>query len=131
MEAKPALTEVLVEEFVAKAHTDLVRVQEMLSQEPGLVNAVWDWGAGDFETALGAAAHMGATEIANYLLAHGARIDLFAAAMLGRLEIVTAILKAYPEAKDFPGPHGISLIEHAQAGGEDARPVAEFLDSLK
>jgi hypothetical protein len=131
MEVKPALTMDLVEEFVAKAHTDLVRVKELLAQEPGLINATWDWGGGDFETALGAAAHMGAKEIANYLLERGARLDLFAAAMLGKLEIVKVTLSTYPAAKDIPGPHGISLIEHAKAGGEEAHAVVVFLDSLK
>src|SRR5436309_3463259 len=87
MEHKPGLPAALVQEFVGKAHTDLQRVQELLGQEPKLVNATWDWGEGDWETALGAAAHMGRQDIAVYLLEHGARIDLFAAAMLGKLEI--------------------------------------------
>ena len=130
METKPALDSKLVEEFVGSAHGNLERVKELLAQEPGLVNATWDWGGGDFETALGAAGHMGSNDIANYLLDHGARIDIFVAAMLGKLEIVKAALSAYPEAKDIPGPHGIPLIAHAEAGGEDAKAVLEFLESL-
>ena len=59
MDTKPALEAKLVQEFVGVAHTDLKRVKELLSQEPTLVNATWDWGGGDFETALGGAAHMG------------------------------------------------------------------------
>ena len=113
MEKKPALEADLVEEFVGKSHGDLDRVKELLSQEPALINAAWDWGGGDWETGLGAAAHMGRSDIANYLLGHGARLDLFAAAMLGKLEIVRAALEAYPEALDLPGPHGIPLIAHA------------------
>jgi hypothetical protein len=130
MEKKPALDPKRVEEFVLKAHSDLKRVQELLEQEPALVNACWDWGGGDWETALGAAAHMGRKEIATYLLAHGARIDLFAAAMLGRLEIVRAILTDDPEAKRRPGPHGIPLMVHAKAGGEEARAVVAYLEAL-
>jgi len=130
MEKKPALELSLVEEFVGNAHGNFERVKELLEQEPALVNATWDWGGGDFETALGAAGHMGRKDIANYLLAHGARIDIFVAAMLGKLEIVQAALKAFPEAKDIPGPHGIPLIVHAQAGGEDAKEVLEYLASL-
>jgi hypothetical protein len=130
MEKKPALDPKRVEEFVLKAHSDLKRVQELLEQEPALVNACWDWGGGDWETALGAAAHMGRKEIAAYLLAHGARIDLFAAAMLGRLEIVRAILTDDPEAQRRPGPHGIPLMVHAKAGGEEARAVVEYLEAL-
>jgi len=129
MEKKPALEADLVEEFVGKSHGDLDRVKELLSQEPALINAAWDWGGGDWETGLGAAAHMGRSDIANYLLGHGARLDLFAAAMLGKLEIVRAALEAYPEALDLPGPHGIPLIAHAQAGGNEAILVVEYLKS--
>ena len=130
METKPAITATLVQEFVGKAHGDLDRVTELLAQEPALVNATWDWGGGDFETALGAAAHMGRKDIANFLLEHGARLDIFAAAMLGKLEIVKAALTAYPDALNTPGPHGIPLIVHAQAGGEDALAVLEYLQGL-
>jgi len=130
MERAPALELDLVQEFVAKAHGDFERVKELLMQNPGLVNATWDWGGGDFETALGAAAHMGHKEIANYLLEHGARLDLFAAAMLGKLDIVKAALDAYPDAIKIPGPHGISLLAHSQAGGGEAKSVLDFLESL-
>ena len=131
METKPAALEVtLVQEFVAKAHGELERVKELLMQEPALINASWDWGGGDWETGLGAAAHMGRKDIANYLLENGARLDLFAAAMLGKLEIVKAALEAYPRAIDVPGPHGIPLLAHAQAGGAEAEAVLEFLKAL-
>ena len=131
MEKKPALEATLVQEFVISAHGDLDRTKELLAQEPALVNASWDWGGGDFETALGGASHMGRKDIANFLLEHGARLDLFAAAMLGNLEIVKAALTAYPDAINILGPHGISLIKHAEAGGEDAKAVLEFLEGIK
>jgi len=131
MENRPALEESLVQEFVAKAHTDLDRVKELLEREPALINSTWDWGGGDFETALGAAAHMGRKDIANFLLEHGARLDLFAAAMLGKLEIVQAVLRAYPEAINIPGPHGILLINHAEMGGDNAKAVLGYLQSLQ
>ena len=130
MDRKPALEPDLVQEFVGVAHGDFNRVKELLEREPTLVNATWDWGGGDFETALGAAAHMGAKDIANYLLERGARLDVFAAAMLGKLDIVKAALKEYPDAKDILGPHGIPLIAHAVAGGDDAKEVLEYLQSL-
>ena len=130
MESKPALATTLVQEFVGKAHGDLERVKELLAQEPNLVNATWDWGGGDFETALGAAAHMGRKDIANFLLENGARLDIFAAAMLGKLEIVKAALEAYPAALKTPGPHGIPLIAHAEASGPDGKAVLDYLQSL-
>jgi hypothetical protein len=130
MENKSALAAMLVQEFVGKSHGDPERVKELLALEPALINAAWDWGGGDWETALGAASHMGRSDIANYLLEHGARLDLFAATMLGKLEIVRAALEAYPEAIHIPGPHGIPLIAHAQAGSTQAIQVYEYLKSL-
>ena len=131
MEPKPALESGLVQEFVGNAHGDLNRVQELLTQEPMLINACWDWGGGDFETGLGAAAHMGRRDIAEFLLANGARLDLFAAAMLGKLDIVQAVLTAFPNAIKTPGPHGIPLIAHAKAGGDEANEVLQYLESLQ
>ena len=125
----PALDPAQVESFVAKAHGDLDGVRELLDAEPALVNATWDWGGGDFESALGAAAHMGRRDIALFLLERGARIDLPTAAMLGEIAIVRAVLEAFPGARDVPGAHGIPLVEHARAGGEQAREVLELLES--
>jgi hypothetical protein len=130
MERPPALAPGLVQEFIGKAHGDLDRVKALLEQEPALINAAWDWGGGDWETALGAAAHMGRADIAQELLAQGARPDLFAAAMLGQLSIVQAVLTAFPPALHIPGPHGIPLIAHAQAGGSAAESVLAYLQSL-
>jgi hypothetical protein len=131
MERPPALPADLVREFVLKAHGDLARVQALLAEQPALLNATWDWGGGDFESALGAAAHTGQREIALHLLAHGARLDLFAAAMLGHLSIVKAMLEAFPALLDSRGAHGIPLLVHAQQGGEAARPVLEYLQTLR
>jgi hypothetical protein len=127
----PALDPQKVESFVANAHGDLDAVRALLEVEPALVNATWDWGGGDWESALGAAAHMGRRDIALFLLEHGARLDLFAAAMLGEVEIVRATLDVFPEMRDAHGPHGIPLVEHARAGGEEARAVLELLESIE
>ena len=126
-EKLPPIDKELVAEFVLKAHGDLDTVQRLLEQEPELVNAAWDWGGGDWETGLGAASHVGRREIAEFLLAHGARKDIFAAAMLGEVEIVRAMLDAQPELRDARGPHGIPLRAHAEAGGEQAHEVLELL----
>ena len=125
----PRIDDELIKSFVVAAHADLNKVKALLNQEPRLVNATWDWGGGDFETALGGAAHMGRKDIAQFLLEKGARMDLFAAAMLGELDIVQAALKAYPNVAQVPGPHGIPLIAHAKAGGAEA--VVRFLESRK
>ena len=129
MNERPArLDPELVESFVANAHGDIEAVRELLASEPQLVNAAWDWGGGDWETGLGAAAHTGRRDIAELLLERGARLDLFAAAMLGNLEIVRAAADAFPAAVHARGPHGIPLVEHARAGGEAAREVLAFLE---
>src|SRR5689334_17826261 len=54
----------LVLEFVRVGHNNLARVKELVAQDPKLVLAAWDWGKGDWETALGGAGHIGNREIA-------------------------------------------------------------------
>ena len=127
----PAIDPAKVEAFVANSHGDIDAVRALLAEEPGLVNAAWDWGGGDWETGLGAAAHMGRRQIALLLLEHGARLDVFAAAMLGQFGIVSAILAEFPAMRDATGPHGIPLVEHARAGGDDARAVLELLEATE
>ena len=131
MEKPPTIAPELVQAFVANAHGDLERVQQLLAQESMLINAAWDWGGGDWETGLGAAAHMGRRDIAFYLLEKGARMDIFAAAMLGHTEIVRSMLNAYPEMRHARGPHGIPLLAHAKAGGEEAAEVVSLLQSFE
>jgi hypothetical protein len=108
-----AIDPLLVQALVGNAHGDLGEVQRLLGEEPALVNAAWDWGGGDWETALGAASHMKNREIALLLLDHGARMDVFAAAMLGYVDVVRAMLAARPELAAAKGPHGIPLAAHA------------------
>jgi len=127
MESSQRLEPSLVEEFVGKAHGDFQRVKQVLDQEPALVNAAWDWGDGDWETALGAAAHVGRRDIAEYLLERGARLDIFAATMLGYIEIVRAFVAQRPDSLSLLGPHGIPLIAHAEVGGAEAAEVLAFL----
>jgi hypothetical protein len=118
-ERPPALDPDAVRGFVVAGHGDLDAVRTTLDREPGLLNACWDWGGGDWETALGGASHMGRRDIALFLLERGARLDVFAAATLGMEEVVRAVLAADPAAREARGPHGIPLIEHARAGGAD------------
>jgi hypothetical protein len=117
----------LVQQFVAKAHGDFDYVQKALAEHPTLLNAATDWGGGDWETALGAAAHVGRRDIALHLIERGARVDIFAAAMLGWLDVVKAIVAQQPKALTAPGPHGIPLMVHARAGGEAAVAMVEYL----
>jgi len=127
----PALDRDMVKEFVIAGHNDLDKVKAMLTKEPGLLNAAWDWGGGDFEMAIGGAGHMGRPDIANYLISQGGRFDIFVAAMLGRIDIVRNALTAFPYLAQSKGPHGIPLIVHAKKGGDNAAEVVAFLESLK
>lgn len=118
----------LVKEFVIAGHGNLQKVKEMLAQQPGLLNATWDWGGGDFETAIEGAGHVGNREIAGYLLAQGARLNIFAAAMLGKIEIVKSTLTAFPDLKTSKGPHGLMLMHHANKGG--SKEMIDYLTEI-
>jgi hypothetical protein len=126
----PTQSPELVREMVLVAHFDLKRVKELVAARPTLARAAWDWGFGDWESALGAASHMGNRPIAEYLISQGARPSIFSAAMLGHLEVVKAFVAAQPHIQRIRGPHSISLLAHANAGGEAARPVFDFLQTL-
>lgn len=119
-----------VRETVGASHRNFDRVKELVSARPALAKATYDWGFGDWESALGAAAHTGRRQIAEFLLEHGARPDIFAFAMLGDLNAVKAMIEARPGVQRIPGPHGIPLLRHAQAGGDQANAVVEYLQDL-
>ena len=57
---------------------------------------------------------MGNREIAEFLIGQGARVDIFAAAVLGRLEIIKTMVTAFPGIEKSLGPHKIPLLVHAQ-----------------
>lgn len=120
----------IVSEFVKIAHSDFEKVKEMVKEQPLLLNASWDWGDGDFESALGAAGHMGHKETANFLISLGARADIFVLTMLGKTDIVKALLKAYPGLLNAQGPHGFTLLHHAQKGGKNAEKLLKHLQKL-
>jgi hypothetical protein len=120
----------VVQEMVGVCHRDVARVRELVERQPALANASIDWGFGDWEDALGAASHVGRREIAELLLAHGARPSIFSAAMLGQLDVVKALVAARPGVQRTHGPHGITLMAHARAGGADAEPVVKYLETL-
>jgi ankyrin repeat protein len=118
----------LVRDFVGKAHQrDLTPMKEMLQREPGVLQASWDWGSGDWENALQAAAHTGSREMALFLLDRGARIDLFVASMLGELSVLKTAVETFPASLQVRGAHGIPLLSHAVAGAKPARKVMDYL----
>jgi len=120
----------MAREMVGVSHGNVARVRELLKIHPTLSNATWDWGFGDWENALGASSHVGNREIAELLLASGARPTIFSATMLGQLSVVKAFVEASPGVQGIPGPHGITLLAHARNGGDPAKPVLEYLTAL-
>lgn len=129
--AKPAqLPPELVKEFVRVGHNNLPEVQRMLKEQPGLLNASWDVGGGDFETALEGAGHVGDREIAEFLIGQGARANIFVLTMLGHTAIVKDMLASYPQLLRSKGPHGLTLLHHAQRGGEPAKELLEHIQGL-
>jgi hypothetical protein len=126
----PDLDPVLVKEFVGAAHKDIEKVKSMLEEKADLLNSVNNLGGWDWEDAIGAAGHVGIPELALYLLDKGARPTICVAAMLGKTEVVRTYITAFPYMKDAVGPHKISLVRHAKAGGDNAREVLEYLQSV-
>ncbi len=126
----PGQDPTLVREIVGASHGNFARVREAVERQPALARASTDWGFGDWETCIDAAAHVGNKPIADFLLTHGARPTIFSAAMMGQLDAVKALVAARPGIQKIYGPHGITLMSHARAGGPDALPVVEYLKSI-
>lgn len=127
----PALDLNMINEVVGASHGNLDKVKELVGKRPELANATWDWGWGDIETALGAASHMGRRDIAEYLISKGARQDLFSMVMMGQVEVVKTIIQANTGIQRIPGPHGITVLQHAKnrlrrSDSMDAKEVVDM-----
>jgi hypothetical protein len=126
----PAQDPLAVKEAVTTSHGNLARIRELVEKQPALARASIDWGFGDWETCIDAAAHVGNKPIADLLLTNGARPTIFSAAMMGQLDTVKAFIAARPGLQKTNGPHGITLMSHAKAGGPDAAAVVQYLAAL-
>jgi hypothetical protein len=118
----------VVKEMVGVSHGNVARVKELVTARPALARAAWDWGYGDWETALGAASHVGNKDIARILLDNGAHPTIFSATMLGQIEVVRTFIAASPGIQRTRGPHGITLVAHARAGGN--AEMVKYVESL-
>ena len=127
-EGLPQLSSDLVKDWIVKAHQRKIDVMKgLLEREPALLQSSWDWGAGDYESAIQAAAHTGSRDMALFLIDRGARFDLFAAAMLGQLALFKTTVETYPATLQVRGAHGIPLLSHAILGESPARGVLDYL----
>jgi hypothetical protein len=127
-DALPPLKMELVKEFVGAGHGKPERVLEMLVDHPNLVYCRYDWGNGDFEEAIEGAGHVGHKELAELLIKHGARVNLFVLTMLGKADLVLPVLDQYPELIFAKGAHGFTLLHHANVGGKDSERIVQYLD---
>ena len=108
------LTQEQIRNFVLPAHGNLEVVQQMLAEEPRLLNEKYV----EFdETALEAASHVGNRPIAEFLLAQGAPMNIYTAAMFGLKDEVAAFLDEDPELVNGNCVHGISLLFHTALSG--------------
>jgi hypothetical protein len=128
--AFPQQDDEAVKEIVTVAHGNLARVKELVTARPALARASWDWGYGDWETPIDAASHVGNRPIAELLIAHGARPTVFTAVMMGQLALVRGFVEASPGIQRTRGPHGITFLAHARAGGPAAAEVVKYLELL-
>lgn len=81
---------------------DFEAVKEMLEEDPGLANAR----SLDGMSAVLAAMYHGHPGIAQLIIAHGAELNIFEAATVGRLDRVREILDESPELVDAIAPDG-------------------------
>jgi hypothetical protein len=124
----PPLKMELVKEFVIAGHGKPEKVLEMLSDHPNLVYCRYDWGNGDFEEAIEGAGHLGNKSLAELLIKHGARVNLFVLTMLGKSDLVLPVLDQYPELIFAKGAHGFTLLHHAKVGGKESEKIVQYLD---
>lgn len=123
----PPLPISLVKDFVIAGHGNFPKVKAMLSENPNLIYAKFDWGNGDYEAAIEGAGHVGNKEIADYLLLAGSRVTIYVLTMLGKTDLVKPILETYPSLITAKGPHGFTLLHHAKVGGKDAEELYAYL----
>ncbi len=136
----PSMNDSMVSSVVGASHFDFDKVKQMVTQRPELAKAAWDWGFGDWETALGAASHVGRRDIAELLISYGARPDIFTFTMMGMLKSVQEIIENVPGIQSSPGPHGITLLQHAKnrltdknisaADSANVNKVISYLESI-
>lgn len=106
-----------IREFVIAGHGNLPKVQALLAENANLLNLAYAWSETDHETAIQAAAHVGARHVAEFLLAQGAELALPTAAMMGDAAATERLLAEKPERITEPGAHGIPLLPHAVFSG--------------
>lgn len=107
-------------DFVGAAHGNLAALKERVAEDPRFVHSV----ATTNEAAVEAGAHMGNTEIVDYLLDRGAPYDLPTAVMRGDEASVRARLHADPRSVNERGAHDFALLWYPSIGRGSHKMVA-------
>ncbi|MGL4522848.1 MAG: ankyrin repeat domain-containing protein [Bacilli bacterium] len=121
------ISKIRVKQWIVAAHMDLKAVKKLYYETPSLIHSNYDWGNGEWESAIDAASHTGQIDIVKFLLDKGAHPTIFSAAVLGDIELVTIFLNRQPQALYAEGPHGISLLDHVQIGGPGNDQIYNYL----
>ena len=127
----PGINDSMASGIVGASHGNFDKVKELVIARPELAGASWDWGFGDWETALGAASHVGRRDIAEFLMSHGARPDIFTYTMMGMIKSVQEIIETVPGIQSHNGPHGITLLQHAKNRLENKEIAASDAANVK
>ncbi len=133
----PAIELTIASEVVGVSHFNLDRLKQLVDPRPELAKANWDWGFGDWESAIAAASHVGRKDIVDYLISKGAVPTIFTYAVLGHYATVKAMISSYAGIQKNLGPHGITLLQHAKTGLEtegidksEARKLVDYLQAF-
>lgn len=103
-----------INQCVLQAHASLGEVQARVEADRALATGKAEWDETPFE----AASHMGRKDIAEYLLAHGASLDIYGAAMLGRETDVEQFLSDDPTLAASTGVHAIPILYFPAVAGQ-------------
>jgi ankyrin repeat protein len=114
-----------IKEFVIASHFDLAKVKAMLEEDASLLNVEHQWGPNDFESGIGAGAHVGNRAIVEFFLSQGVASNICVAAMLGNADEVKTCLDADANLANARGAHGIPVMFHAAMSGNT--DVADLL----
>src|SRR5438105_7628025 len=90
----------------------------MFAENSKLLNVSYRWNENDTETAVQAAAQVGSTDVAQFLLKQGAPLEICTAAMLGMQDEVVRRLNEDPRNANATGAHAIPLLPHAVWSGD-------------
>lgn len=137
----PNIDPEIVSTVVGASHSNLEKVRSLVDPRPELARATWEWRFGDWESAIGAASHVGRRDIVHYLLEKGARPSIFTFAMMGAYEVVKSMIEFSPGIQRTMGPHGISVLQHAKNGKrmqdqlsakekDDQKRLIDYLEAL-